>query len=183
VNPVIIPLIVIAILALLIVPCEAQLEPAGYGYNVTMEYIPLWITFQYASSYNITSYTFKPFADFTYINETAHNNSWMILGSNDGHTVTVLDTQFNISLTSGATQSFNLPKTGFYKYYYVYLFTGFGTTGEKMEVHLYAAAEEPVPIYVYMAGESQPVEPGHLILGTALFLAAIGWRRTVGGRV
>ena len=179
----IIPFIIIAVMVLLIVPCEAQLEPAGYGYNVTMEFIPLWLTFQYASTYNITSYTFTPYADFTYIDETHNNNSWMILGSNDGHVVDTLDIQINISLASGATRSFNLPKTGFYKYYYVYLFTGFGTTGEKMEVHLYAAAEEPVPIYVYMAGESQPVEPGHLILGMAIFIAAIGWRRTAGGRV
>ena len=174
--------IILAVMALLIVPCEAQLEKAGNGFNVTMEYIPLWLTFQYVSSYNITSYTFKPYTDFTYINETAHNNSWMVLGSNDGHTVDTLDTQINISLASGATQSFNLPKTGFYKYYYIYLFTGFGTTGEKMEVHLYAAELEPVPIYVYVAGESQPMELGHLILGTAIFLAMIGWRRTIGGR-
>ena len=179
----IIPLIIIAVMALLIMPCEAQLEPAGYGYNVTMEFIPLWITFQYASQHVITSYTFKPYADFTYIDETHNNNSWMILGSNDGHVVDTLDTRINVSLANDVTYTFTPPVMGSYKYYYVYLFTGFGTASEKMEIHLFAGAAEPVPVYAYVAGESQPVEPGYLILGMAIFIAAIGWRRTAGGKV
>jgi len=160
----------------------AQLEPAGYGFNVTMEHIPLWLTFEYAAAINVTSYTFTPYADFTYTDET-HNNSWMILGSNDGHTVTVLDTRMNISMSSGPTLTFTLPKTGLYKFYYVYLFTGFGTAGQKMEIHLFAGVTEVAPVYVYLAGAPEPFEPGHLVLGMAGLIMAIGWRKAAGGRI
>ena len=101
----------------------------------------------------------------------------MILGSNDGHVVDTLDTRINVPLTGGVNTTFALPITGSYKYYYVYLFTGFSTTGDWLEVHLFAGAQEPTPVFAYVAGEAQPVDPVMPILATAALIAVAG-RRT-----
>jgi hypothetical protein len=136
------------LMVLLAVPAGAQIMPAGLGLNVTMDHIPLWFVFGYSFRENITSYNFTASADLT------GNNSWMILGSNNGHTLTLLDEHINTSLSGGVNASFTMATTGFYRYYYVYLFDGFSTTGDYLEVHLYAGKEETTTI-VYIAGESE----------------------------
>jgi hypothetical protein len=132
------------LVVLLMLPASAQLDRAGDGFNVTLNTIPVWFVFSYVSPHTVTNYTFTPYADFT------GNNSWMILGSNDGKTVNVIDEQMNVSLTSGTTYSFVLGTVAPYQYYYVYLFTGFGTAGEKLEVHMNAGTEEAAKAAVFV---------------------------------
>jgi len=181
-----IPLVCILLLT---VPAAAQLERVGNGFNATMEYMPLWFVFHYGAQYTIINCTLTPWVDLT------DNNSWMVLGSNDGLVVTVLDTRINVTpLLLGTTTSYNLTTTGDYSYYYIYFFTGFNTTGEKIEVHLYTSDFEPAPLetqdrrtYLFAnpnpGGVAPPVEPGIVIIGVgaAVTLMAVRKGRTAKG--
>ena len=169
-------LLVLAAVLLAGAAAAGDLDPVGYGLNVTMHGIPLWFVFQYSSPVTITSYNFTPWNNF------GVNNSWMILGSNDGRTLYPLDTEVNTTtLNSGTNYTFNLTTTGSFTYYYVYLYYGFGSSGEKMLVNLYAGAQQPAPVYAYVAGQEQPWEPGVVVLGVASFIGFAGYRRIRGG--
>jgi hypothetical protein len=154
------PLILMLILA---VPAVADVEPAGYGYNVTINSTPLWFTFEYASAYTITTYNITPYADFT------DNNSWMVLGTNDGITFNPIDERINITLLEGTNYTFTIMAPGSYKFYDVFLFTGFTPPDEKIEVHMYAEGVEPEPVYIFSYGAppqvAEPVLPAITIVG------------------
>jgi hypothetical protein len=138
--------------------------------------MPLWFTFEYAAPHVIAYYNFTPYADFL------GNNSWYILGTNNGVTRVILDERTNVSMTSGETYTFNLTVTGAYKYYDVFLIEGFSTSGDKLEVHMYTSTgEEPRMVYAYAAVQKEPVYLEHLILAIVAFLAVAGWSSAQNG--
>jgi hypothetical protein len=165
---------VILLLAVLLlaVPGAAQLAQAGNGLNATLNHIPLWFVFSYSAAHTITSYNFTPTVDLT------GNNTWAILGSNDGYHLDVLDVRVNTTLMGGVNSSFNMTTTGSYRYYYVDLLTGFSTAGDYLEVHLYASGYEPRPVgYVFSMTRHEPVDTAHLVLAGSACLAVAGWRK------
>ena len=168
------PALLVLAMVLLAGAAAAQLEPNGLGFNITFHTMPLWMVFHYTPGQTITDYNFTPWSDFN-----GRNNSWTILGSNDGHTLYPLDTRINITgLTQNVNSSFTLAVNGSFTYYYVYLWYGFGTSDEKMAVHLYAnGVEVPVSAYFINASNPQPVDPITIVAGLAGVITFIGYRR------
>ena len=160
------------LLPLLLLPVEAAMTPAGLGYNVTLDDIPIWFVFQYPAKHTMTNYNFTAYADYTEI-----NNSWIVLGSNNWHDFAILDERYNEPLAIGLPRSFGIASPARYIYYTVELYTGFSNESENLEVHFYTITGEEATCTTPAAEEGYvPVTAMFTLIPVALGMSIYtGW--------
>ncbi|MCJ7724206.1 MAG: hypothetical protein MUP03_08745 [Anaerolineales bacterium] len=114
----------------------------------------------------------------------AASQSWYLYGSNSlvlgdaAATPTLLDSQSGESFTANVIQWYDISTLPTYKYYILYIYGGFDVSGLKTEVSFYTGPLATAPmVYVYVVGQSSPVEAWHVVLSVLALITIAGRKR------